>query len=344
MKKPFCAFAPAACVLLLCRCVPLEDPRPFTPGDLRPPVFLGMMQGDEYSLALLFSEAVSLETEPLACGPEGETIAIAETEEAGAELRLRLEEPPGPGERCTLTLRVADRSGNSLRALVPFYGLNTALPPMLLNEFTTRGSSTSPDMVEILVSAPGNLAGALLCEGVDGDSIQEIVLPPIEAAAGDFVIVHFKPQGIPEEVDETADRAESGGLKSHPGAWDLWVAGGSGLSGNNGVLALYERPGGRCIDGVLYSNRTSASDSDYGGFGSAAVLSRARALVEAGMWEAAEGEVRPEDAVNPDPSTATRSIFRMPHSPDTDSAADWYIAPTSGATFGEENGTEVHVP
>jgi hypothetical protein len=347
MQEVHMKHAITACLIciILTGCVPLEDPRPFSPGDLRPPSYLGLKQDDDVSLTLRFSESVTaVSGETAVSASDGSPIPIEGMDDGAAQVSLRLAAAPEPGERCVITIRVADSGGNSLRALIPFYGLNTSLPPIIISEFTTQGSSTSPDMVELLVLEAGNTAGAVLCEGVDGDAIQKMVLPPIDAAGGDYIIVHFKPQGIPEEIDESVSKAESGGLKAHPEAWDLWVPGGSGLSGNNGVISLYNRPGGDPLDGVLYSNRTSSSDTDYDGFGSSAVLQRARELVRAGMWHTAEEAVRPEDAVNPDPSTATRSIFRMPGAADTNGAADWFIAPTSGATFGTENGTEVYAP
>jgi hypothetical protein len=91
---------------------------------------------------------------------------------------------------------------------------------------------------------------------------------------------------------------------------------------------------------VLYSNRTSSSDEDYGGFGSSRMLARARELAAEGGWKTAAGSVAPEDGVNPEGSTATRSLCRSSGSADTDSAADWHIAPTRGSTFGAENSDE----
>ena len=117
---------------------------------------------------------------------------------------------------------------------------------------------------------------------------------------------------------------------------------GKGLSGNNGVLSLYDRPGGKCLDGVLYSNRTSQSDELYRGFGSEETLNRAEELVLAGGWKPAGARVSPEDAVNPEGSTGTRSICRSSGSADTDSAEDWHIVPTRKATFGAENSDEVY--
>ena len=105
--------------------------------------------------------------------------------------------------------------------------------------------------------------------------------------------MHFKPSGDPGEVDETLDMAGSAGLDASPSAFDFWVPGGDGLGGNNGVLSLYERPGGAMLDGVLYSNRTSESDELYGGFGTADTLFRARELVSDGGWKIAGEQRRP---------------------------------------------------
>jgi hypothetical protein len=156
--------------------------------------------------------------------------------------------------------------------------------------------------------------------------------------------VHFKPQGIPEELDEPGDPALSGGLDASPSAYDFWVPGGTGLSGNNGVLSLYDRPCGALRDGVLYSNRTSASDSLYRGFGSEATLARAEELIAEGGWIIEAEAVRPEDAVNPEDSTATRSLCRSSTSADANTAADWHVVPTRGFTFGKANSDEKYVP
>jgi len=156
--------------------------------------------------------------------------------------------------------------------------------------------------------------------------------------------VHFRPQGITDEVDELSDPAASGGLDACATAWDFWVHGGDGLPGNNGVVSLYARPGGPVLDGVLYSNRTAAADTLYLGFGSREAMERALELAADGGW-VTEGEtVRPEDAVNPEGSTATRSLCRDRAGADTDSAPDWHIVPTSGFSFGAENSDEVYQP
>ncbi len=188
------------------------------------------------------------------------------------------------------------------------------------------------------------MGGVTVYEGTPGSFDDRLVFPPFEVSAGDFVLVHFRPSGDPAEVNETTDSAASGGLDSSPAAWDFWVRGGDGLGGNNGVLSLFGSPGGTLLDGVLYSNRTSESDELYGGFGTAEVLVRARDLVTLGGWRTAGGQPSPEDAVNPDGSTSTRSICRWSSGEDTDAATDWHIVPTRGSTFGARNSDEVYVP
>jgi hypothetical protein len=94
---------------------------------------------------------------------------------------------------------------------------------------------------------------------------------------------------------------------------------------------------------VLYSKRSSASDTLYRGFGSGETLERVEELAREGGWAARAETVRPEDAVNPEESTATRSLCRGSASADTDRAADWHTVPTRGSTFGAENSDEVYV-
>jgi hypothetical protein len=249
-----------------------------------------------------------------------------------------------PGQRYLLELEVRDSRGNALELAMELYGYNPGAPRLLINEFTTQGSDTHPDVVELFAAGGGNMAGVTLYQGTAASWDDRLVFPPFEVRAGQYLLVHFKPQGLPEERDEPGDPALSGGLDASPVACDFWVREGSGLSGNNGALSLYDRPGGELRDGVLYSNRITASDSLHRGFGNAATLARAEELAREGGWIAAEEQIRPEDAINPEGGTATRSLCRGSDSRDTDTAADWHIVPTRGFTFGMVNSDERYVP
>ena len=324
---------------LLSACGPLEDLRERLEPDLKPPVLLGL-RARGLSLELDFDE-------PPLCAPE-DIRAVPALEPSGIEARANRLcisfADQAAGTRYCLALEVADARGNRLELAAELYGYNPAAPRVLINELTTQGSDTHPDLVELFVAGAGDMAGLVLQQGTAGSWDDRLVFPPFAVRAGEYLLVHFKPQGIPEELDEPGDPSLSGGLDASPAAYDFWVPGGAGLSGNNGVLSLYDRPGGVLLDGVLYSNRTSASDSLYRGFGSAATLARAEELVGEGGWSTAEEAVRPEDAVNPEDSTATRSLCRSSDSLDSDTAADWHVTPTRGSTFGMANGDERYVP
>jgi hypothetical protein len=188
------------------------------------------------------------------------------------------------------------------------------------------------------------MGGVVLYLGSPGSYDARLVFPPFEVEAGSFLVVHLKPSGDPAEVDETGDTAASKGFDAADTAFDFWLRDGRGLGGNNGVLSFCDRPGGTCLDGLLYSNRTLQSDEQYGGFGSDEMRSRAEELVKCGAWKAAGARVTPEDGITPEGSTGTRSLCRSSTSVDSDRPEDWHIVPTRNATFGAENSDKVYAP
>ncbi len=344
-------FAPVACT-------PLPQ-FPFAANaDLAPPRIVSLGFQGPSQLTIGFSEQFELVADSLIRGetllgtevgvtyarrPADDLLGATAPDASVHELLFSFSSPPDPGTEHSIEAQVADPAGNHLRFVARFYGLNELVPAMIINEFTTQGSGKHPDLVEIRILTDGNLAGSCIYEGVPGDWDEQFVFPDLNVSAGDFIVVHFKPQGVAEEVDEIVRRDESGGYDASPEAWDFWIPEGSGLSGNNGVLTLCENPIGGIIDAVLYSNRTSASDDRYRGFGSRKVMERADYLVAEGAWTA-NGLVRPEDAIDPEDSTATRSIARGTDGADTNHRDDWHITPTRGITPGTVNSDEVYDP
>ena len=322
-------------------CGPLEDYRQFTDRDIQPPVFIGMGTLSPNVLELQFSEEISSETEYLFFDPAIDTSTVTvETNKVQILFAQDLE----PGSLFKIEISVKDLSGNSLTVISDFYGFNSDLPEIIINEFTCQGSTTNPDKVELRVLSEGNTAGLCIYEGVDTQWNQRKILPPIDVEKNDYIIIHFKPSGIAEEVDETDNKDISGGLNVHPEAWDIWVDGGSGLSGNNGTITLFTNPMGTLLDGLLYSNRTSASDDKYRGFGSTVMMNKADRLFELGGWNTEENLIAPEDAIDPEDSTATRSMCRESLFTNNNNSSDWHIVPTSTASFGEVNSDEVYIP
>jgi hypothetical protein len=309
-------------------------------ADLRPPQLQAVRSTGPSELSLEFDEEASLVPQKTSISPP---LVVTEITGPGRQIEIR-GETQSPGRLYTLEAEAEDAKGNSASFVADFYGYNGQVPGLLINEFTPQGSGNHPDLVELKVLTAGDMGGAVLYQGTPGSFDNRIVFPPLEVAEGAFILVHWKPTGDPAEVNETEDMTASKGFDAADGAWDMWVADGKGLSGNNGVLSLYDRPGGKCLDGVLYSNRTSQSDELYRGFGSVETLARAEELVQAGGWKPAGARVSPEDAVNPDGSTGTRSICRQSRAVDTNSFEDWHIVPTRKASFGAENSDEVYTP
>ena len=324
---------------ILAACGQVSDRRP-ADADLRPPQLQAVLSTGPSQLSVQFDEEASLVPDKTSISPP---LAVTEITGPGRQIEIR-GQTQSPGRLYTLEAEAEDAKGNRASFMADFYGYNGRVPGLLINEFTPQGSGNHPDLVELKALTAGNLGGMVLYQGTPASFDNRIVFPPLEVAEGAFVLVHWKPTGDPAEVNETQDMTASKGFDASDGAWDLWVADGKGLSGNNGVLSLHDRPGGKCLDGVLYSNRTSQSDESYRGFGSAETLARAEELVQAGGWKPAGARVSPEDAVNPDGSTGTRSICRLSHPVDTNSSEDWHIVPTRKASFGAENSDEVYTP
>jgi hypothetical protein len=337
----------AIVLLLLCSCTPLSGYRELMNIDIHPPIILGAETASKNCFIFEFSEPVipvpnSFRFFPPA-GIERITIStICETSEQKELLSICTESSLPPGSRCMVEGEVADPSGNTLFFSAAVYGWNDAIPKLIINEFTTQGSSVHPDRVELIAVSAGNTAGVTFCDGVNLDRNQRLILPPLEVLKGDLIVIHCGKESD-VSVSETVSITESQSKYATDSAWDVWIDSGKGLSGNNGIISLYTSPQGDLIDAVLYSNRTSVSDTNYKGFGSRALLNRVTILADQEGWRPSIFDIIPEDGINPDDSTATRSMCRISPETDTDSRDDWYIVPTGKSTFGETNFDGVYI-
>ena len=359
--------AAAVLVFALAACAPLEDTVYFADQDFTPPSMVSIEATGPTTIVARFTEDTTAET-AYASAELGEVTARA----VGPEVTFEMERAGEIGRPYQLEAVVADAAGNTMSFVETVYGYNPDVPEVLINELTTQGSGNHPDVVELRLLSAGNLGGLSLYAGAPGEHDGRLVFPAVELPAESYVVVHFKPEGIPEEVDELEDSTASGGLDASDTGWDFWLPDGSGISGNNGTVSLYEQPGGSLIDAVVYSNRTSDSDERYRGFGSKKALAMVDRVAADGGWLPADGTaaatgaqsegaaqaaggaaaspataaplLAPEDAVDPEDSTATRSISRGSDGADTDTKSDWHITPTSGYTFGGANTDEVYEP
>lgn len=341
MRRIRIAIPASVAMFFACSCLPVADDRPLSQEQIQPPVLLSVHPVSPYEVLASFNTDCSLIEESLLISP---ALALTSVQAKENTIQFTFSQQQTIGEEYLLEASVEDTYGNSMSFITRFFGYNPSVPDICINEFITQGSKNHPDVVELYVISDGNMAGVAIFEGTSEDWDQVFVFPGMQVTAGDYIVVHFKPDGTEEEINETAQKDVSGGKDATDTAFDVWVAGGSGLSGNNGVLTVYRSPKSRLIDGVLYSNRTSQSDENYRGFGTKKVMMRADYLAESGGWYFEGTYIAPEDAVNPEESTSTRSMCRDSSSTDTDSSSDWHIVPTGTASFGYINSDDVHDP
>ncbi|MBN1411551.1 MAG: hypothetical protein JW969_11955 [Spirochaetales bacterium] len=327
-------------LIMFISCGPLPDGRAFLKSDFLPPVFQSIQQDENSCIELIFNEKVRVKAETLAIEP---AIAVNEInyKETSVIINTGNQEP---GKAYILSACFEDLSGNSTVIMYKFYGYNPDVPKILINEFITNGSKTHPDIAELKIMKGGNMGGIAFYQGTPADYADRLIFPPFHVQDGDFILVHFKPEGLATEINETENKSQATGIDAKDSAYDFWLKDSRGISGNNGVLSLYTNPAGTVIDGILYSNRNSGSDENYLGFGTRYTMERAINLVKDHGWVIQEEEVRPEDGFNPDGSTSTRSICRTVRGTDTDSKKDFHIVPTGKSSFGEENSDEIFEP
>ncbi len=324
-------------------CVPEPVAAVFAAADLRPPAVASWGPAGGAEVVIVFDEEVEAAGAGFASTP-GPGIAATRVGEDGRSVIVMLDGPLLPGAAYAVSGVVSDAAGNLSSFVLPYWGFNPDPPRLVINELITEGTSTHPDALELFVIEGGNCAGLAFFVGSPEDFDVRYLFPALLAEAGDYIILHLKPQELEAEIDEGDDKVASGGIDSNPGAWDLWYRGGDGaLSGKNSALSLCASPRGAVLDAVLYSERTVESDTNYGGFGTAVLRDRVAALVAAGAWSGSDPP-RPEDCARSAGTTSTRSICRSSGSADTDAGSDWHIVPTKGATLGAANSDEVNVP
>jgi len=332
-----------AMLCLVAACVPEPVAAVFAAADLRPPAVASWGPAGGAEVVIVFDEEIAAAVPGFASTPEP-GIAATRVGEDGRSVVVTLDGAQSPGAAYAVSGIVSDAAGNLSSFVLPYWGFNPDPPRLVINELITEGTSTHPDALELFVVEGGNCAGLAFFVGSPDDFDIRYLFPALLVEAGDYIILHLKPQGLETEIDEVVDKTASGGIDSNAAAWDLWYRGGDGaLSGKNGALSLCTSPRGAILDAVLYSERTVESDTSYGGFGTAALRDRVAALVAAGAWLASEPP-RPEDCARSTGTTSTRSICRASISADTGAGSDWHIVPTKGATFGAANLDEVYTP
>lgn len=219
--------------------------------DQRPPLLVAAQVSDSGdAIDLTFDEPLAEAVTGGDFGPEEPRAAVGST----AKVPL----PPGlkPGRPYVWTAQVKDQGNNLTEVAGRFYGPNDHPATLQLNEVRVAGSGTKGDLVELRVTSPGSLGGWTLEAWSSPTAHQRWVFPDVDVEVEALVVVHYRPTGAQDEVDEVANPASSGGAEARPEAWDFWPPEAKGLSAAKGIIALRPRPDQAPVDLLVYAKTT----------------------------------------------------------------------------------------
>ncbi len=273
-------------------------------GDIRPPIVKNAKLSSGGKFIIEFDEPVSVHPDSFSVSPDS---LSSHAEGSGSTIAISFEPPPSPGECVTLGGNVQDLVGNSTRIQVQFKGYNERPAGLVISELqlakNTSKRAPHRDYIELYVVREGNLGG-MSVQWASTVKRMRYDFPPCEVKAGEVIVVHCAPEGVPLEVDETgSDLAHSGGIDATTTGRDLWSNAG-GLPDGSGAIAVYAREGEDPLDGVFY-----AESEKSGAMDSSKLSSLVQELVDAGVWDLA-APLNWEGALHWKPSTA-KSLVRL---------------------------------
>ena len=277
MRRAFVPMALVFCVLAACS--PDAGDILMPAGDIRPPAILEAGQRSPGTFSVLFDEDISPVGERYAFDPGGIT---ATPRADGSALEVSLEPPVGAGIPCSLCGEARDASGNVTRFLFSFVGYNERPASLRVNEVQTgkNSSASNPhrDYIEFLAEEGGDLGGVFV-QWSSTAKLASYTFPPCEVRKGAVIVLHYAPEGLAEEIDETgANLGASGGVDASASGRDFWTQAG-GIPDETGIIAVRGREADPPADGLFYvaSTKTGAIDS-------ARLLAVFAELSDAGLW------------------------------------------------------------
>ena len=313
----------ATILALLCACSLPEAPGTINAMlhmDHQVPVLEELSVLDRHDVTLTFNE----EVEVLAASFDG--LEAEAWPAAPGVIQVHSSDELPLSHAAQLFISVRDKAWNSSALSIPVSGRNNDIPSLVINEFSSKGTETQPDRIELEIHSDGNLEGVCLMDGTKGNERHAFVLPDIDVRRGDYVVIWW---------DSKCDAPEALSNKSGSMTYNLEAGSPEGLATNNGAFVVYPTASGDgpVIDALVY---TDGRASTHGGLGSAAVEASWQALKDSFDWFA-----QPFNALY---STSTRTICRRISHDDTNRAEDFMICETRGGTFGEMNSSDEYVP
>lgn len=304
--------------------------------DITPPMVEMVETESSNTLTIHSNEPISLITESFICND----ITIIETKEVENRVEILLSKDLIPGKEYSANIEIEDQNGNYNLFITRFYGFNPRLPKVIINEFICKGTKTNPDKVELYVMEDGNLAGLTLYTGVKSDYDTRYVFTNINVTEGEYITVRSTSEKYPNEFIEIDYIDINHDKKFNPKSRDIRTNN-LAIPGSNGVITIYDNPFGIIMDGIVYTKNGNDESKKYRNFGLSKTLERVMILEEEHIWSSETGEIFPEDSVNIDKTTTTRSANRRSLT-DSNSNDDWYICPGGESSFGEDNSPNIY--
>jgi len=252
----------------------------------------------------------------------------------GETLKILLKENLELKTEFLIELNVEDDWENSLSVEVPLF-VSDWIPKMEINELRTENSGKRTEFIEFKVKSAGDLDKLKLYIMWNAKDAYIFDFPNVYVKSGEYITLHLRTLES-NAVDELGeDLSESAGTDSSPTARDLWVPGNSKWLHKTDIVYLKDADG-NIMDAVILNETPgeawSKSQSHFAGI--------AEDLYNKGVWKSSDGKLpSPFDAV--DTSTikaaATKSISRHEGKEDSNTANDWYVTNTGGASPGQPN-------
>jgi len=220
------------------------------------------------------------------------------------------------------------------------------MPSILINEvYTEYEKATSKiEFIEFKIFSSGNLEGLKVF--ITGNTATPFVYDffPVQVRKGEYIVLHLRVLEDACADERGTDLNESGGKSSLPNVRDFWVYQDKELLRKTDAVYIMDKDD-NILDAVMFAENTIPKNSVTPFFAAAEYLFSKGA--EGGefprAWMSPNGTLPGhEDAVKSSllGSSLTRSISRDESTPDTNTAADWYVTATGGYSPGKKNSTD----
>ncbi|AEJ20181.1 hypothetical protein [Gracilinema caldarium] len=253
--------------------------------------------------------------------------------EGGQRLIVTVKSPLPEGYPFVAELLVADEKKNTLSVLTPFRARNDRLPSLRINEVRTEYSKPKVEYIELYIGSAGNLGALSVITALNGVGKPIYEFPPVEVTQGEYIVLHLRTieEGCRDELDD--DLSRSAGTETSPQVRDLWIQGNEERLRKTDGIALVNQDND-ILDAVFFSEYTSGDWLKQELIQFSTFLAGPKAWIKK---DGQPGTLLPQDSCGSSTTTTTRTICRDELMVDSNSARDWYVTVTGGATPGFPN-------